>query len=194
MIAILGYGSLVWDLADLAPQVVGSWAIAAGPALPVEFSRISPKRKMGLVLCLDPEHGVPCKTHAIVSRRDRVDAAADDLARRERAPSDRIGRVSMRHGQILTRHAPIGARVQAWCQAGGWQGAVWTELEANFAAHTGRAFSISAALAYLQGLRGASLDEAVRYIENAPAETDTDLRRALSGCAWWQSARRSLGP
>jgi hypothetical protein len=33
----------------------------------MEFSRISPKRAMGLVVCLDPAAGVPCPTHAIGS-------------------------------------------------------------------------------------------------------------------------------
>ena len=80
MIAVLGYGSLIWDLEILEPHVQGPWAMGGGPALPMEFSRISPKRKMGLVACLDPEHGVACPTHAIASRRDAVEAAAQDLA------------------------------------------------------------------------------------------------------------------
>ncbi len=70
-IAILGWGSLLWDLDDLAAKVDGPWLRRAGPRLPMEFSRISPKRKMGLVLCLDPADGTGCATHAIRSRRQR---------------------------------------------------------------------------------------------------------------------------
>jgi hypothetical protein len=36
-IAIIGYGSLIWDLADLAAHVEGPWRRGAGPHLPVEF-------------------------------------------------------------------------------------------------------------------------------------------------------------
>ena len=49
-IAILGYGSLIWDLEILAPHVAGNWEMRAGPSLPMEFSRISKKRKLGLVV------------------------------------------------------------------------------------------------------------------------------------------------
>jgi hypothetical protein len=45
----------------------------------------------------------------------------------------------------------------------------------------------------LRCLTGDSLDEAVRYIENAPAATDTPLRRALSADDWWRAEARRLG-
>ena len=35
--AILGWGSLLWDLDDLSPHVRGPWRVCAGPALPMEF-------------------------------------------------------------------------------------------------------------------------------------------------------------
>ncbi|SVC10487.1 uncharacterized protein METZ01_LOCUS263341, partial [marine metagenome] len=37
-IAIIGWGSLLWDLDNLTPFVQGDWAINAGPRLPLEFS------------------------------------------------------------------------------------------------------------------------------------------------------------
>ena len=36
--AVLGWGSLLWDLDDLAPKVTGDWHMLAGPALPMEFA------------------------------------------------------------------------------------------------------------------------------------------------------------
>ena len=68
-IAVIGWGSLIWDLDDLAPKVEGEWRMRAGPALPFEFSLVSRKRKMGLAVCLDPENGDECPTHVIASRR-----------------------------------------------------------------------------------------------------------------------------
>lgn len=192
-IAILGYGSLIWDLEILQPHISGPWAMAAGPAFPMEFSRISPKRKMGLVLCLDAVHGAPCVSHAIASRRKSVTAAALDLARRERAPLDRIGSVCLRGDRVVSRQADIGERVKAWCEKTGWHGAVWTDLDPNFADYRGHAFSVEAGLSYLQGLRGPSRAEAVLYISNAPVETDTPLRRALTAFAWWRDAQRAVG-
>ena len=75
-VAVIGWGSLIWDLDDLAPKVAGDWLMRAGPELPFEFSRISPKRKMGLVVCIDPNDGTPCPTHAIRSVRSDIHAAA----------------------------------------------------------------------------------------------------------------------
>lgn len=193
MIAVLGYGSLIWDLDCLAPHVEGGWAMKAGPALPMEFSRISAKRKHGLVVCLDPVDGVNCATHAIRSRRHEVEEAATDLAQRERAPLGRIGLVCLRSGATAGRLAPIRAAVAAWCRQTGWDGAVWTDLEPNFASEAGQPFSVARGLDYLRDLSGESRAEAVRYIACAPSQTDTPLRRALAGRDWWEEARREIG-
>ena len=191
--AILGWGSLIWDLENLTPHVRGGWEMSAGPVLPMEFTRISPKRRMGLVVCLDAEHGVGCSTHAIASVRGEIGAAVDDLARRERAPFERIGAVCLGTGHANGSSGAVVDLVAEWCGRRGLSGAVWTDLEPNFAQHRGEAFSIPRALAYLATLTGDSLDEAVRYIENAPAATDTPLRRVLAGEDWWQAEARRLG-
>ncbi|MEM9010297.1 MAG: hypothetical protein AAGE18_03665 [Pseudomonadota bacterium] len=183
-IAIIGWGSLIWDLEVLAPHVTGDWAMTAGPVLPLEFSRISAKRKMGLVVCIDPAVGVDCPTHVIRSRRGRLADAAADLAARERAPLDLIGAVDIA-GDSAGR-AEIAALVAGWCRRTGWDGAVWTDLRPNFAETTGQTFSLQAAQAYLRTLAGENLEEAHRYIQNAPAGTQTPLRQALAADGWWQ--------
>lgn len=190
-IAILGWGSLLWDLDDLAPRVSGAWAMRAGPRLPMEFSRISVKRRMGLVLCLDPATGSHCATHAIASIRHELTEARADLAARERAPVSRIG-WALADGRGESRLAPVPPLIAAWCRARGWAGAVWTDLEPNFRQTTGEAFSIAAGKAYLRTLRGESLAEAHRYIRNAPWTTRTPLRRALTRDPWWRSLDATL--
>jgi hypothetical protein len=191
--AVLGWGSLIWDLDTLAPHVRLPWAMQAGPRLPMEFSRVSAKRRMGLVVCLDPS-GVPCPTHVIASTRDNLAEAVGDLAHRERAPRHRIGGVCLATGDAQGREAIAGV-VHDWCGAAGWTGAVWTDLLPNYAELLGEAFTIERGIAYLRTLAGESLDEAVRYIENAPAATDTALRQRLAADPWWrtQAARLALG-
>ena len=191
--AILGWGSLIWDLDDLAPQVRGGWAIGAGPALAMEFSRVSAKRKGALAVCLDPVHGARCATSAIASVRDAIGAAVTDLARRERAPEARIGAVCLASGHTSGTIPEVVEEVRRWCRAGGWAGAVWTGLASNFEDHLGEAFSVPRAIGYLRALSGDSLDQAVRYIEQAPAATDTPLRRALAADGWWRGEARRLG-
>ena len=190
--AILGWGSLIWDLDNLAPHVRGGWAMGAGPVLPMEFTRISPKRKMALVVCLDAVHGGGCATHAIASAKGGIAAVVSDLARRERAPEGHIGAVCLASGHASGASARVVDEVRRWCLGEGWTGAVWTDLPSNFADHLGEVFSVPRARSYLRTLTGDSLDEAVRYIENAPAATDTPLRRALAGDAWWRGEARRL--
>ncbi|MGF1501405.1 MAG: hypothetical protein ACFBSD_06275 [Paracoccaceae bacterium] len=189
---ILGWGSLIWDLDDLAPHVEGAWAMGAGPRLPMEFSRISAKRKGSLVVCLDPKDGVKCPTHAIRSRRGGLAAAVEDLARRERAPAKMIGGVCLATGTAQGRPKIVGA-VRAWCRKTGAAGAVWTDLRPNFAEERGMPFQIAAGVAHMRALTGESFEEGVRYIASAPAETDTPLRRALGAEAWWQQAVAARG-
>jgi len=183
-IAIIGWGSLIWDLEILTPHVAGAWQMEAGPLLPMEFSRVSPKRKLGLVVCLDPEVGVLCQTHIIRSKRRNIHEAIQDLQARERAPDGLIGayHTDFQHGRMPT----VVAQVQNWCEAKGWSGAVWTDLEPNFESHTMRGFSVAEGLQYLKTLRGESLEEAYNYIQNAPTQTATPLRAALAKDAWWQ--------
>lgn len=191
--AVLGWGSLIWDLDDLAPNVALPWQMRAGPALPMEFTRISPKRKMGLAVCLDLDHGVACPTHAIASRRATLEDVVTDLAARERAPTDLIGGVCLASGQQQGREG-IAAIVAAWCRDAGWAGAVWTDLRSNYTEMSGRAFSIADAIAYLKTLEGASLEEAVRYLHLAPPDTRTPLREALRQDPWWSDAVATLFP
>jgi hypothetical protein len=191
--AILGWGSLIWDLETLAPHVRGDWAMGAGPALPMEFTRVSPKRNRALVVCLDARFGLSCVTHAIASVRDNIDGVISDLSRRERAKEEHIGAVCLASEHASGTSKEVVDCVRRWCLSEGWAGAVWTGLPSNFEDHLGEVFSVPRAMSYLRTLAGDSLDEAVTYIENAPTATDTPLRRALSGDDWWRGEARRLG-
>ncbi|MEM7544764.1 MAG: hypothetical protein AAF367_04440 [Pseudomonadota bacterium] len=187
-IAIIGWGSLIWDLDDLASKVEGDWLMGAGPVMPFEFSRVSPKRKRALAVCIDPAEGDPCPTSAILSARDDIHMAAEDLRARERAPrTELIGLCCARTGTVRSRISALIPVMEAWCTATGAAGAVWTDLNDNYATVLGRRFSISDAIAYLKALPEESREEAVRYITFAPQTTDTKLRRALTEEAWWQA-------
>lgn len=188
-VAIIGWGSLIWDLEILTPHTQGNWLMETGPRLPMEFSRISPKRKMGLVVCLDPVAGVLCNTHVIASAKSGIEQTRADLAARERAPLDLIGAVH-RGGIAHGRMPSVVNAVAAWCDRHGWDGAVWTDLEPNFADHTDQAFSINAGIAYLKTLNTENLTEAVAYIQNAPEQTRTPLRHALAKDPWWTDLLR----
>ena len=186
-IAIIGYGSLIWDLDDLEPHVTGPWQRGAGPRLPVEFSRISPKRKQALVLVVDAAAEAPSPTSIIASVRSDLDDAVADLARRERCRPHQLGIATQRGGRVFSRFPEVLAAVEAWLASSPYEAALWTELDGNFETITGQTFSLPAAEAYLRTLKGDSLAEAWRYLEEAPAETDTPLRRHIRAQDWWRA-------
>lgn len=192
-IAVIGWGSLIWDLDDLAPKVSGDWVMGGGPRLPLEFSRISPKRAMSLVVVLDPDDGAPCESHVIASIRDDIHAAAHDLQRRERAQNiGQIGAVCRRTDFVRATDERIAAVVTDWCATHDVAGAVWTDLPRNFADITGKPFGIPAGIAYLRELPEHNLAEALRYISFAPRGTATPLRAALELEPWWRDARHRV--
>lgn len=179
-IVVLGWGSLIWEPGSLAPHVDAPWRMGEGPVLPLEFSRVSGKRRGALTLVIDADHGAPCPTSAIPSRRSDVAAAIRDLAAREEAPETGVG-----FATADGRARGAGAdRVGAWLAQSGAAAAVWTDLSANFLERTGRPFSIEAARDHLRGLTGDAAAEARAYVVNAPLQTDTPLRRALAAEGW----------
>ncbi len=149
---------------------------------------MSLKRKRALTLVIEPDHGENCITHAIDSARDDIHEAADDLARRERTTDiTHIGAVCLHSGFVRSSDTRIAQAVTAWCLATRSSGAIWTDLPRNFHEMGRGPFSLPAAVDYLKGLGSESLTEAHQYIENAPAATDTPLRRHLAGDPWWRS-------
>ena len=185
--AIIGFGSLIWDLDTLRPQIAGPWEYYTGPTLPLEFSLVSQKRNRALALVIDLEHGTPCPTCIIKSRRNAVAEAVIDLAAREHAPIKAIGYYDRGSGDGWSYSRSILKRLRDWLELSPWDGAVWTDGASNFRAATGIEFSVGGACEYLHSLSDASLVEAKHYIENAPDRVDTPLRRALAQDSWWRN-------
>src|SRR5262249_49981270 len=159
--AILGWGSLLWD--DAHPkhpkfaEQIGRWEYD-GPALPVEFSRVSKTRHGALTLVLDPIHGAPVTTAWTLSKRTDIDQAVSDLQSREGTSRDRIGFV---HGHDQKARAPATADVIGqWAATRGVHGVVRTDLPSNFEEKTRRPFSIEAARVYLEHLSESGKAEA----------------------------------
>lgn len=192
-IAVVGFGSLVWDLDTLRSHVTGRWQMDAGPVMPLEFSRISPKRKQALALCVDLMDGVPSKTSVIHSTRGDVQQARRDLAVRERAPVGFIGGVCLDTRQSHGR-GQSAWMVWQWCERAGYSGAVWMDIWANFTAQRGIGFSVRDGIDYLRTLDEDGLAEAVQYIERAPASVRTHLRRGLADDPWWQEQKARFMP
>lgn len=183
--AILGWGSLIYDLRCLSQHVRGTWR-SGGPELPIEFSRISGSRSGALTLVIDEANGDTVPTQFIESSRTNPDDAACDLRDREGTVIRRIG--------LIRKSVPAAPRsdeaagiIWDWLAKHDFDAVIWTNLRSNFQDETTDPFSIPRAIKYLGGLLPSALAEARQYIDRAPAEVTTKLRRALSEDDWWKS-------
>lgn len=177
-IAIIGWGSLVWDPRELPRE--GVWS-DGGPELPVEFSRISKDARLTLVI--DSDHGKAVRTMHVPSPRTALSDAREDLRQREGTSERNIGWVDVSHGtDSLSTHnhqTPVHDAVKKWCQDSGYDGAVWTALGSNFKKETDVEFSVDAALYYIKQLPKNVRAEALKYIRNAPRCVETETRQRV---------------
>ncbi len=157
-IAILGWGSLIWDPRGLPYD--GHWQ-KGGPTLPIEFSKISNDGRLTLVI--DSQGGQVSTRYAVSSRSTLSDAICD-LSVREGTNEDKIGHVATDEAIGTDATKSI---IKAWAIANEFDAVVWTNLKPDFQKKQGN-FSPEAARQYLDGLKGPCLRNAVRYIKRAP--------------------------
>jgi len=69
-IAILGWGSLLWEGGPEFDSWHGPWQYD-GPTLKLEFSRVSKKRLRALTLVIDSEHGTETAVAWCLAKRPR---------------------------------------------------------------------------------------------------------------------------
>lgn len=179
-IAILGWGSLIWN--PRALPLKSNW-LKAGPSLPIEFSRIS--SNSGLSLVIDPTNGRIVPTRYALSAQADLGDAICDLRAREGTTARYIGFVDLKHGRHRSTIYPNAAGVICdWATDNGLDAVVWTDLPSNFEKRLGVPFSLENAQKYLKGLAKNVARRAREYILNAPAEVDTPLRRELIRTGW----------
>ena len=89
-IAILGWGSLLWDARPEFDEYHDYWEMA-GPELKIEFSRVSKMRGNALTLVVDPSNGSKCRVAFALSKRCDPEDAICDLWSRESTTRSNIG-------------------------------------------------------------------------------------------------------
>jgi hypothetical protein len=181
-IAVIAWGSLIWDARDLAIECDFE---PSGPRLPVEFCRVSGDGRLTLVI--DEACGADCITYCATSLLGDLGAAIENLRVREGMPGPKgVGFVDIASGKssdrAMERHPKAVARITTWGKLGGYDAAIWTALASNFG-EKGKArepFSVDAALRYLSLLDASAFDGALNYIRLAPPEVQTPVRAAVS--------------
>jgi hypothetical protein len=188
MHAILGWGLLIWDVSAFPIKLrdpKNPWK-PGGPALPLEFSRISATRTGALTIVVDQAAGARCEVWYAISERNRQEDAICDLRSREGTTLANISYVTVGGRAHSDLSEDILNSIEAWAREHGLFSVAWTGLRPNFSDKIGKPFTAENALAYLTDLKGRALSEALEYLHRAPASIDTPLRRLVKQSTWWK--------
>lgn len=184
-IAILGWGSLLWEDHPEFDKWHEAWRFD-GPTLELEFSRISRSRGGALTLVIDQEHGTPTSVAWCFSKRASLDDAVCDLRSREATTARNIGRLVVEPEAEESRESGSESEILTWAQKRSIGGVVWTALKTNFEEEAGKQFSVVAAVAYVKALDPAGKAKAVEYVGRAPTFLRTAVRSALQREPWFR--------
>lgn len=182
-IAILGWGSLIWEKCPEFDEWREDWCCDDGPAVKLEFSRISESRDGALTLVIDELNGDVCKVAYAISKRQYPDDSICDLRSREGTSLRRIGYYfadGSRSGD-----PDIPESIRAWTNKTKLDVVVWTALPSNFREIRKKAFSVPEALSYLKTLTPEQKVRAAEYVWRAPQFIRTPLRRELEVEPWF---------
>ena len=179
-IAVLGWGSLVWDPKQL--KVQGDFE-PSGPPLSIEFSRISANGRLTLVI--DERNGTVCQTSYAVSAAESLDDARENLCVRESMThANGVGFVNCETGAISARanerHPAAVPVILDWARTHGFDAVIWTALAPNFSAERNAEYTTAAAVAYISDLASDRFALAAEYIRKAPKAVQTPFRTAFS--------------
>ena len=186
-IAVISWGSLIQTGVQRGLSITGGWH-TGGPALPIEFSRVSQSGdKAGcLTLVIDERNGSIVPTHYAVCANTNLDLALANLRIVENIKPEykyTVGYVNILHNterDFSRRKHPIACNtIKAWAQVNRFDAVIWTSLLSNFEEKTGYPFSIETAVQYLSHLPEQIQTKAFDYIHSAPVNVVTPLRRVI---------------
>ncbi len=184
-IAILGWGSLLWEPGDDFGNWIERWNLD-GPSLHIEFSRISGTRDGALTLVLDAKNGTPATVAWCFSKRAQLEDAIADLRCRESTNLANIGHISL--SEKPSPPNDLEKAIIDWATEKRLDAVVWTALKSNFEEKVKKPFSTGNAIAYIRNLSVGGKVKAAEYVWKAPEFVRTPLRSALQGEPWFSEA------
>ena len=190
-IAILGWGSLIWDRdtekgREFDRWSCGKWQIAKGLELPLEFSRVSVSRMNALTLVIDEKHGTKCRVSYVTSKRKTLNDAICDLRCREGTSFNNIGYWPTDSG--TSKCEATRKSIGAWAKKLSFDAVVWTALKSNFIEKSKtrqKGFTVENAIQHIKNMTREEKVKAAEYIWRAPNEIRTRLRDKLETEPWF---------
>lgn len=183
-IAILGWGSLIWQPKELKFETNIGW-IENGPILPIEFARISKDGRLTLVITAN---GTDVKTLYSVSSFDSLELVVLNLAVREGSGRKSIGYYDKTKDEISPKGFPFEKNIKNWIQTTDFDGVIWTNLpeKLNLGNVTKTEKDPDGRINYLQNLKGNQSALAEEYIRNTPKQINTKYRKLISETLGWK--------
>lgn len=181
-IAILGWGSLIWNPKSLQYNTTFGWQ-KDGPMLPLEFSRIS--KDLRLTIVLEPNAKLVQSLYAF-STNSTIEEAVLNLAVREGSARSAIGYFDKNNNKSYPESFEYLKNIKEWLSKHPEIDAViWTNLGANWK-ETDRIKSKKRdRLEHLKALDGPTKAIAEEYIRKTPIQIATNFRKEIENEFKW---------
>ncbi len=176
MIAVLGWGSLIWDPRELVLE--NPW-VGNGPMIRVDYLRRSSRNRVTLVLHQSAAEVPSLSTSYAGSNWTRV---RDMLVLREgvTAQPEAIHHWTTGEGEGVNI-----AGLPKWAESNGVDHVLWTALPPRWDRIDGRVPTLEQVVGFLEGLRPDRHHAAEEYVRRTPAQVMTTIREAIQVRLGW---------
>ncbi len=183
-IAVIGWGSLIWCPGSL--RIKTKWRME-GPALPIEFARISEDGRLTLVI---HPNSAPQQTYWALSELTELEAARRNLQEREGCPLGKIRSFPVGGAEEEVPRT-VAAELDAWlAKHEDIEAVIWTGLTTNWNEKFQMEFSPDDAVHYLEKLDAEpkqtrlTYERAREYVRNTPSSIQTEVRTKMREKGW----------
>lgn len=180
-IAILGWGSLIWNPENLEIDKTkgeNGWC-DDGPELPIEFARISNNGRLTLVI-VDKTEAESIQTLYAISMYTELDHAVLNLAVREGCGKDKIGSYDRSDNKFVPDKFKCKEEIKNWMfENEDINAVIWTNLTRKFKNKIGLDWNEENVVNYLNYLPLEIKALAEEYIRKTPAPINTKMRQVI---------------
>lgn len=182
-IAILGWGSLLWQPKDLQFDKEIGWS-ENGPMLPIEFARISKDERLTLVITEDAKE---VKTYFAISSYESEEEAVLNLAIREGCGRGQIGSYD-KSKNTFEPNVFFEKNILEWIKNKDIDAVIWTNLGEKWDVtnNDGEVIKIVDRVDYLKKLKNHKRALAEEYIRRTPTQIDTHYRSLIEKELDWK--------
>lgn len=184
-IAILGWGSLIWQTKELAFNKSFGWK-KDGPILPIEFARISKDGRLTLVIT---ENGTEVPVLFTLSNYHNLEEAILNLAVREDSGRNSIGSYDKSKDTFSSKFL-FKDEIINWIKNTDFDAVIWTNLGENWNIKNDkgdivRQIEPERRIEYLKELKGHTSSIAEEYIRRTPHQIVTAFRKKIESELNW---------